>query len=89
MYRYGILLGHCGLMTPYDDTDLSQYWFMWWLAAIRHQASTQLNLGFSLGSVTFTREPFVASYTDKIIATCTTGQRHSYFHHYDKNRSTG
>ena len=31
---------HHGLLTPYGDMDLRQYWFRLWLVAWRHQAIT-------------------------------------------------
>ena len=33
-------LTHCGLVTPYYDINLGQYWFRKWLAAWQHQPNT-------------------------------------------------
>ena len=36
-------LSHCGLVTPYVDTNLGQYWLRYW----RHQAITSTNVDLS------------------------------------------
>ena len=47
-------LTHCGLVTPYGDTDLGQLWLRYWLVAWWHQAITWTNVDLSsLGSSDF------------------------------------
>ena len=41
-------LTHYGLVTPYTDTDLAQYWHGKWLVAWLHRAITWTNVDFSL-----------------------------------------
>ena len=38
---------HCGLVTPYGDTDLGQHWLRKWLVAWRHQAITWTSVDLS------------------------------------------
>ena len=40
-------LTHCGLVTPYGDTDLDQHWLLQWLVARQHQAITRNNADVS------------------------------------------
>ena len=40
-------LTHCGLVTPYGDTELGQHWLRQWLGAWRHQAITWTNVDLS------------------------------------------
>ena len=37
-------LSHCGILTPYGDINLGQYWLRYWLVAWRHQAITWINV---------------------------------------------
>ena len=41
------MLTHCGLMTPYGDTNPGQHWLRKWLVAWRHQAITWTNVDLS------------------------------------------
>ena len=44
MSAKSILLTHCGLVTPYGDKDLGQYWLKLWLIAWWHQAIIWTNV---------------------------------------------
>ena len=44
---HSIIYIHCGLVTPYVNTDLGQHWLRQWLGAVRHQAITWTNVDFS------------------------------------------
>ena len=43
LHIYFSLLTYYGLVMPYNDIELGQYWFRQWLGAIRHQAITWTN----------------------------------------------
>ena len=45
-----IILTHCGLVTPYGNMELGQYWLRQRLVAWRHQAITWTNVDLSLVS---------------------------------------
>ena len=36
--RWPVLMALCSLLTPYDDTDLGQFWPMWWLVVWRYKS---------------------------------------------------
>ena len=40
-------LTHCGLVMPYVNLELGQYWLRWWLVAWRHQAITCTDVDIS------------------------------------------
>ena len=43
----GSFLTHCGLVTPYGDSDPGQHWLRYWLVSWRHQAITWTNVDLS------------------------------------------
>ena len=40
-------LTHCGIVKPYNDIELGQHWFRYWLVAWWHQAITWINVDLS------------------------------------------